>query len=168
VSPTAFHRFRIALLLFACMGAASVARGQELVLLTRHAERVDDSSDSALSAKGETRAARLADMLKDAGITRIYTTELRRTVQTAAPLAATLHLTPAIIPARDHKALVAKIHAAGPHDRLLIVGHANTIPEILHELGVSEAISIGESDYDNLFAVAPRAGGAPLFVRLRY
>ena len=111
---------------------------------------------------------RLGVILKGAGITQIYTTNLRRTVQTAAPLAKALELTPTELPSSDLDALFTKLHAATLHDRVLVVGHSNTVPEILHRLGVTPPVTIGETEYDNLFIVIPQEGSAALFVQLRY
>ncbi len=148
--------------------APTVAAAQGAVFVVRHAERADTSGDSPLSAVGETRAMRLGVILKEAGITQIYTTNLRRTAQTAAPLAAALHLTPTELPVNDLNTLFTRLHAATVHDRVLVVGHSNTVPEILQRLGVTDPITIGETEYDNLFIAIPQAGSPALFVRLRY
>src|SRR6185437_4091132 len=74
----------VALLLLVC--GARIAAAQDAIFVVRHAERADASADSPLSPEGEARAARLAALLKDAGITRIYTTDRKRTIQTGAPL----------------------------------------------------------------------------------
>jgi broad specificity phosphatase PhoE len=157
-----------AFVVFCWIAAPGVCAAQEAIFVVRHAERADASADSELSPAGEARAARLAAMLKDAGVTRIYTTELKRSIQTVAPLAAALHLTPTVLEADDHKALLAKVRAASPRDRLLIVGHSNTLPKVLAALGVKPAITIADTEYDNLFVVIPRAGAAPRLLRLRY
>ncbi len=34
-----------------------------------------------------------------------------------------------------------------------MVGHSNTLPQIINALGVSGRVAIAESDYDNLFLV---------------
>lgn len=147
---------------------ARAASAQDAIFIVRHAERADASADSALSPAGEARAARLASMLRDAGITRIYTTDVTRTIQTAAPLAQTLRLTASALKAGDQDALLAGIHAASAHDRILVVGHSNTVPSLLQALGVTPAIAIADTEYDNLFVVIPRPGAAPRLLRLRF
>jgi broad specificity phosphatase PhoE len=148
--------------------APAVAAAQAAVFVVRHAERADTSADSPLSAAGETRAMRLGVILKSAGITRIYTTSLRRTVQTAAPLAAALQLEPTDLPVSDLDALFARLRALTPDDRVLVVGHSTTVPEILHRLGVTAPVTIGETEYDNLFIAIPQSRSAALFMQLRY
>lgn len=143
------------------------AGAQEAVYLVRHAERADQTADSPLSAEGEARAALLARVLKDAGITHVFTTDLKRTVQTAAPAAAAFRLTPRPLPAGDVDALVSALRALGPKDRALVVGHSNTLPVILFALGAG-TLTIADAEYDNLFVVVPHAGAAPVLLRMRY
>jgi phosphohistidine phosphatase SixA len=156
----------IALLLLVC--GVRIAAAQDAIFIVRHAERADASADSPLSPEGEARAARLAALLKDAGITRIYTTDRKRTIQTAAPLAAALHLTSAAVKGGDQDALLAQLHAASASDRVLVVGHSNTVPALLHALGITPDVAITDADYDNLFVVVPRAGASPQFFRFRF
>jgi broad specificity phosphatase PhoE len=144
------------------------ATAQEAVYLVRHAERVDDAKDSLLSAEGHARAARLAEMLRDAGITHIFVSEYRRTAETAAPLAARLGITPQAVPANDRDALLVKVRAAGPKARVLIAGHSDTVPALLMLLGCTQPITIAKAEYDNLFVVIPGDKAAPLLLRLRY
>ena len=140
----------------------AAAHAQKLVFIVRHAERADagmatPATDPALSAAGEARAARLAAMLSDAGITAIFATEFKRTQDTARPLAAKLGLkvqsTPAANPA-DVVAAVKKGHGA---EVVLVVGHSNTVPAILKGFGGPD-ITIGDSEYDNLFIIVPATG----------
>jgi broad specificity phosphatase PhoE len=143
-------------------------RAQEAIYVVRHAERADQSADSALSVKGISRAERLRDLLRDAGVTRIFTSELQRTIATAAPLAAARHLTAQAVPAADAETLAARVAAAGPHDRVLVVGHSNTVPALLRALHVDASIAIADDDYDNLFIVVPQKEGRPVLLRLKY
>jgi phosphohistidine phosphatase SixA len=152
----------------AAVSFPDVHTAQGAIVVVRHAERADATADSALSSAGQARAMRLAVMLKDAGITHIFTTDLRRTVQTAEPVAAALKVTPTEVPAGDLDALLNRLRALSSRDRVLVVGHSNTIPEIVRRLGVSTPITIGDQEYDNLFIVMPLGEVTASSVRLRY
>jgi len=148
--------------------SARAAAGQEVVYVVRHAERADQTPDSALSTEGVGRAYRLAEMLKSAGITHVFTSDTRRAPDTAAPLAKAAHLTPRQLPGADTPGLVARIGDLGPRARVLVVGHSNTVPELLRALHVDTSIAIADDEYDNLFIVVPRNGAAPTLIRLKY
>ena len=148
------------------LSAAPAARAQEAIYLVRHAERADQSADPPLSTDGVGRSYRLRDMLKDAGITRIFTSELRRTIDTAAPLASAIHVSPQRI--ADADALAARIAASSARDRILVVGHSNTLPALLHALHVEPPIAIADDAYDNLFIVVFPRDGRPVLLRLKY
>lgn len=123
------------------------------------------SPDPPLSTEGVRRAERLAGMLRDAGITRVFVTEFARTRQTAEPLAQRAKLELTVVPANDVSGLVAKLtDTDGP---ALVVGHSNRVPEILKALGVSEAVRIADTEYDNLFIVI-RGDGAARLLKLKY
>jgi broad specificity phosphatase PhoE len=158
----------IALLAAIALAPACPAAAQEAIYIVRHAERADQSADSPLSTEGVGRAYKLRDMLKDAGINTIFTSELRRTIDTAAPLAQANHLTAHVTTGADVDGLAAKIAGGGAHDRVLVVGHSNTVPALLKALHVDAAITIGEDDYDDLFIVIPQKDGRPGLVRLKY
>jgi probable phosphoglycerate mutase len=79
------------------------------ILLIRHGESqeytpgipfplMDGHGDPPLAPNGHEQAKLLADRLASAPIDAIYVTTLRRTAQTAAPLAERLGLTPAVEP----------------------------------------------------------------------
>ncbi len=79
------------------------------ILLVRHGESepadpdvpfplVDGRGDPALSPLGLEQAARIADRLAADHIDAIYVTNLRRTAETAAPLAARLGIVPGVEP----------------------------------------------------------------------
>ena len=163
----------------ALLAAAQAAAAEQVVFVVRHAERADGgagstapaasgmmANDPPLSAAGEQRAAKLASMLAAAGIKQIFVTEYRRTAQTAAPLASRLALTPAVVAARDADALIALLRRA--EGAVLVVGHSNTIPGLLTKLGVSETITLADSDYDDVFVVVRDAAGKATLVRLKY
>src|SRR5437868_10534626 len=140
-------------LVFYCLllsALLSTATAQSTVFLVRHAEKVDASKDPDLSEAGRTRAEALSKTLRDSKITAIYATEFKRTQQTAAPLAKALGVKVTIRPA---KATDFALHLGTLHSNALVVGHSNTIPDLIRELGISEQINIADNDYDNLFVV---------------
>jgi len=148
--------------------AAAPASAQEAVFVVRHAERLDNSSDSPLSADGQARASRLAEQLRDARITAIFATQFVRAADTAKPLADRLGIPLQRVPAAQTLELIARLRALGPSARVLVVGHSDTVPQILSALGSNGIVAIAPDEYDNLFIVLPHAGATPTLLRLRY
>ncbi len=144
------------------------ASAQQAVIVVRHAEKADQTADSALSPKGRARAKALADLLRGAGVTHIITSEYQRTRETASPLATVLGLTIEQMPARDLPALVARVKALDPASIVVVVGHSNTIPPMLTVLGWPNTLDLHEGDYDDVFVLAPHPGQKASLVRLKY
>ena len=136
------------------------------VFLVRHAEKLT-GQDPALTDAGEARADALANLLKDAGIETIHSSDYTRTRLTAAPLAAQLGQDVVIYDARDLPGLAARLKAAG--GRHLVVGHSNTTPEMVSLLGGKAGAPIVEAtEYDRLYLVTQSADGAVQTVLLRF
>ena len=155
---------RIALLL-SCVLFACTAVAGPTIFFVRHAEKATTGGDDMdLSEVGRARAESLATLLRDAEISAVYTSELKRTQQTAAPLAKALHLEPTVIPAKDQPALIEKLK--GSPGNVLVVGHGNTIPNLIKTLGITTPINIADNDYDNLFVVL--LAEKPRLIRLHY
>ena len=104
-------------------------------------------------------------MLADSGVDAIYVTELQRTQQTAAPLAARVKVKPIVLPANDTEALVKAIRAR-QRGVVVVVGHSNKLPDIITGLG-GPKVTIPESEYDNLF-VLTLDGAKTSLLRLHY
>jgi phosphohistidine phosphatase SixA len=146
--------------------------GQGVVFLVRHAERADAGmaaakmagADPELSDAGKTRAAALAALLKDAKITAIFTTEYKRTRDTAQPLAVATGVTAAAVDSKDAAGLIDRVKASAGN--VLVVGHSNTVPDIIKALGVSEPVAIPDDQFHNLFVVI--RGAKPTLLRLHY
>jgi broad specificity phosphatase PhoE len=160
------------LALTAVLAIATTATAQTSVFVVRHAERADAAAGTApmmatdpdLSEVGKARAQSLATALKDAGITAIYTTEYKRTKQTGEPLAKALGIQVTAVPAREMPALLEKLKAATGN--VLVIGHSNTVGEVIAGLGVAEPVKLTDSDYDNLFVVV--RGEKPTLIRLHF
>jgi broad specificity phosphatase PhoE len=147
--------------------AAQAGTGPTTVIVVRHAEKVDDSRDPALSEAGLRRAAALADALADAGVQAIYTTQFRRTRDTAAPLAALLQLEPVVIESAGNAAEGATSLAGRVMEReagrtVLVVGHSNTVPVIIQALGGPDIGGIEDDEYAGIFIVIIDGNGTRL------
>ena len=139
-----------------------------VIALVRHAEKADKTPDTALSPEGELRAVRLASVLSGLGVRAIYTSEFKRTIQTAAPLAAKLGITPTVVPAQNPTGLIQQLRREHLRDTTLIVGHADTLPEIIRQLGVLEPVDIPGSEFGDLFLIVAHPSGPPTLLRLHY
>ena len=126
------------------------------------------SANALLSPAGEERARQLADVLKDANIQRIYVTEVRRTQQTAEPLAERLHRKPIVIAKKDMDKLVNQLQNLGANETVLVVGHADTVPEIVERLGGGPVAAMRDDEYDRMMVVYTGAGGKTRPLTLRY
>lgn len=153
--------FVVAALLSFCLVSSVSADG--VVFIVRHAEKAsNDEKDPDISEAGRARAQKLAAIVKEAGIEAIYVSEFKRTQQTAEPLARQLKVKPEAIPAGDQATLLEKLKSAKGSS--LVVGHGNTIPDLIKALGLTDQVQINESDYDNLFIVV--RDGPPRLIRL--
>jgi len=138
-----------------------------VVYLVRHAERAEDGTDDPpISEEGRARAQLLAEMLRDAGVTHVHSTDYERTRSTARPLAADAGLDVTFYDPRDLTAFAEALLAApGRH---LVVGHSNTTPGLVEALGGDPGDPIEESEYDRLYIVTARAGVPASTVLLRF
>ncbi|HKD16303.1 MAG TPA: hypothetical protein VKG23_00450, partial [Thermoanaerobaculia bacterium] len=68
----------------------------------------------------------------------------------------------------DARPFVAALRRDHPSDVVLVVGHSNTIPDLLQAFGCADKISLGADEYDDIFVVVPKGEGGATLVRLRY
>lgn len=153
-------------------GAGSSEGAATVVYLVRHAEKQlprqgESLPDPALDANGGKRAARLAEVLGNAAITNIFSTDTIRTRQTIGPIAEKLGLKIESYNGRALKAFAEKLRATpGRH---LVSGHSNTTPALVGLLGGEAGPPIEEkNEYDRLYIVVIPADGEPTTVLLRY
>jgi broad specificity phosphatase PhoE len=156
-----------------CAMMVSAVAEAQMVILVRHAERADGGAaapgamttgnDPELSEAGKARAQKIAAMLADAGVVAIYTTEYRRTKDTAAPLAEKIGVKPEVVASRDASVLAGKIKSHGT-GVVLVVGHSNTVPQVIKALGGS-AVTMADDEYDSMYFVA--ANGTTTRIRFK-
>ena len=145
--------------------AFCVASAEPVVVIVRHAEKAtNDPKDPDLSEAGRKRAETLARILRDGQLTAIFTTEFKRTQETAAPISKLTGVAATILPGKDFAALASKLREV--KGNALVVGHGNTIPEIVKALGVDTPVRIADDDYSEIFVVT--LSGTPQLMRMHY
>src|SRR4029453_3428323 len=155
----------LALILSIPLLLVTAANAAPVIFIVRHAEKATTGgNDPDLSLEGQKRADALAHILKDSHITFVFVTEFKRTKETAAPTATAARVSPTVVRANDIGALVAKLR--GLNGNALVVGHGNTIPDLLKALGIATLVTIPDDDYDEIFAVF--VGNEPQLLRLHY
>ena len=153
----------------ALLGAANALcppalAAQSLLILVRHAERPPEvEGDPDLTPAGKARAQKLATMLAESGIRAVFTSEFKRTQETARPLATKLGIPPEVVPAADTSALVDKLEDH-PTETVLVVGHADTVAEIIKARG-GPTVTIADDQFDDIFVFVPATGA---LTRIKY
>ena len=121
------------------------------IYLVRHAEK-QKGDDPALTEAGKARAETLAELLSDKGLTEIYSTDYKRTRETAAPIAERTRLEVQLYDASDLEAFAEVLKSK--QGVLLVVGHSNTTPPLAAALGGDPGTPIDEStEYDRLYVI---------------
>ena len=137
------------LMLAACTTVLPVARPNIYVM--RHLQKAP-GPDPVLSQEGQLFAARLIDRFKDDPPSAIYVSATRRAQMTAAPLAARLGIMPKIYDPADTPGLVARVKSEP--GTVLIVGHSNTVPDIVEQLGGPRPSDIAEDRFGDIWHVS--------------
>ena len=121
----------------------------------RHAEK--DRSDStnknpSLTLQGLERANKWALFFKDKNIAAVYSTNYKRTQQTALPIAKEQNLE--IISYTAKELISEKFIANNKGKNIVIVGHSNTTPELVNSLlGEKKYEDIADRENNNVFIV---------------
>lgn len=156
----------------ACACAAANAGGapvipdgknETTVYVIRHAEKMSEQDrDPDLSQRGRARAESLAVQLRDSGVNMILTSDLKRTIQTAAPLARLRHITPKVIPIEA--SVDAQVQNTAnevlrhPGATILVVGHNNTVGKIVQKIGGGNIGDLCADEYSNLIIMSLSKG----------
>jgi broad specificity phosphatase PhoE len=144
------------------------------IIFVRHAEQTDhDATDPSLSDAGLRRVAELTRQLVDAdvvaGIDAIYATQFRRSIETAQPLADRLGLPVNTYDAADTENVLETILKAHKGQIILVVGHSNTVPVLIANLGASKKVPpIEQNEFDNIYIISIPWFGKTKTIRLRF
>ena len=122
------------------------------VYVMRHLQKAS-GDDPQLTAEGAANAQLLAGLLSASGIKAVFATATRRAQQTAAPLAAAAGVPVTTYDPRNVDALAGAVAAAaGPS---LVVGHSNTVPDLVAAFGGAKPAALSEDQYGTIFVVEP-------------
>jgi broad specificity phosphatase PhoE len=144
------------------------------IIFVRHAEKAAmPEADPGLSDAGVRRVTELTRQLVDAdvvaGIDSIYSTPFLRTQETARPVADALDLPINTYDPADTEQVLETILKNHKGKIILIVGHSNTVPALIANLGASKKVPpIHEDEYDNIYIVSIPWFGKTKTIRLRF
>jgi probable phosphoglycerate mutase len=144
------------------------------IYIVRHAEKdlTPNLPDPLLTPAGQQRALALHDtLMRRRPLSAIFSTATTRTRATAEPLAQALSLPIQSYDAKQLPALVARIRRDYAGQKVLIVGHSNTILETVQAFGAARPVpTIGDNEYDYLLEVrmAKDSTRVPTAVARRY
>ena len=154
---TALAALVLGLLPIAASGAPRAEQMQPVaanhsVFVVRHLQK-GEGADPSLTAEGAANAQQLAAMLKDKGIVAIFATPTRRAMETGAPLATALGI--AVTPYDPARPAELAAKAAAAAGSVLIVGHSNTVPDLVQLFGGARPAPLADGDYGTVYDVEP-------------
>lgn len=144
-------------LALACFLPCVAMAQPEVIYLVRHGEKAATGADPALTPQGLVRAQNIAVILQRAGINAVFSTPTVRTRQTAGPLAQRLGLEVQEYDPRAPKALVEKVK--GLSGAVLVVGHSNTLGELVKLFGGVPGEEIRDDEFNRLYQLIYGADG---------
>lgn len=139
-------------------------------IVMRHAEKESTGTDPNLDSDGILRAEELRRILSNVPVNAIYSTPLNRTRQTVQPMATEKGITVSEYPTtKPYAELISEIKTTRRGKVVVLVGHSNTVPDILKELSKNSfSVTITDSQYDNLFIVSLPEKLSPTVQHLKY
>lgn len=117
----------------------------------RHLHTPEGASDPDLTPEGQRHAQLMVGFFREDPPSVIYVSDTKRARQTAAPLAASLGLTPKIYDPRNTPALIQAVTAEP--GTVLVVGHSNTVPDIVEQLGGARPGPLTHHDFGDVWHV---------------
>jgi len=148
------------------------------IFVVRHAEKAPTPvEDQALSADGLTRAAALDAALRPVQVTDVVVSHLQRTRLTASVLiartGARVHVVPitaaGVAPhVRAVSDTVRAIMRLSGQGSVLVVGHSNTVTQIVEALGGPRFASLCDTQYSQLFTLRPATDGVMTVARATF
>ncbi len=128
-----------------------VATQNYTIYLVRHAEKQTNIKDPSLTQCGMKRAEQLAMLLSQADIKNIYSTNYRRTVETATPLSKHIQIQIKHYDPRDLKKIAKQLR--NQKENAVVVGHSNSTPQLAALLSDKQVEPLTELDYQLLYQI---------------
>lgn len=143
---------RTLILALACSLALPAAAAEPTTYVVRHFDTPKGEKDPDLLPQGAARAEALARWFRGKRLCAILVTQYKRTRQTAAPTAAGRSIAIQSYDAADTAGVVARAKASACP--VLIVGHSNTVPDIVEKLGGARPADLKHEDFGDVWTVA--------------
>lgn len=140
------------LLTLACSITAPALAKDVPVHVVRHFDTPKGEKDPDLLPQGTARAEALARWFRGKRLCAVLVTQYKRTRQTAAPTAAGRSIAIQSYDAADTAGAVARAKASACP--VLIVGHSNTVPDIVEKLGGTRPADLFHEDFGDVWTVA--------------
>ena len=113
------------------------------VAIVRHAEKKDNSTNAPLTKTGECRAESLARILKNSGISAVFSTNLERTRETVNNYADSQSPRIAIQYYNNTGAVASLIKSRYAGKSVLVAAHSGTVEQLVQDLGAGSVPAIG-------------------------
>lgn len=139
-------------LALACCIALPATANDVPIYVVRHFDTPAGERDPDLLPQGVARAEALARWFRGKRLCGILVTQYKRTRQTAAPTATGRGIAMRTYDAADLAGVVAQARASACP--VLIVGHSNTVPDIVAQLGGVRPAPLSHPDFGDLWTVA--------------
>ncbi|MCW5922167.1 MAG: histidine phosphatase family protein [Saprospiraceae bacterium] len=138
----------------------------------RHAEKRKDQGDNPeLTEEGMARAQRLGLILSQERLDMAFSTNFKRTVQTAEEVRRQAEKAPpgSSYPPSMQDVWLDETLRTGAGKRFLVVGHQNTVPQLLNRLtGTTEFQDIPDNDHGRLYVAVSKGIGETEVLEFRY
>ena len=127
------------------------------IYIVRHAEKdISDpkNQDPELNDLGRERAKDLNEKLKNQQIDAVFSSKFKRTKQTGTAVAERNGLSIIEYDAHNYKAISELVKTKYKNKKVLIIGHSNTVLELIESFGATRPLAaLTDDDYDFFFEV---------------
>lgn len=134
-----------------CAGVSPPAAQPDIYVM-RHLHTPAGATDPDLTDEGQRAALTLATWFKRGRPAVVYVSSTKRAQQTAAPLARRLGVTPTVYNPADTAALITAV--SRETRAVLVVGHSNTVPDIIERLGGKRPAPLVHEDFGDIWRIS--------------